>query len=331
MIYNTQFIQNPVTFCSPPPAGLGRTLVVEDRQLFYRMINSGALRQKGGYFSVQKKGGGRISFCQILDNHKVIQNGADVLLAANSGACAARVGIDTPPASDFANWFPAFYLPWEAGQAIRVTLKDPADTVRFFFTSTVDGCSVIVEGSPEAPTVYHLNDSGGGGNPPDIGAPQAQQNAYWRPKQQTMVAKFTAIRSPKSIKSPGTIAPPVQAKGIHARRYMDLTATHRAGLDTMPLYVARLADAQQMRPDATAWNFYGTEYKPYGTVFGWKQAKTWRFFYQKRAIMMYLYRASFPGGDIRGETVQVVTQLSWHLNEFWPNGSGIAHAKGLVP
>jgi hypothetical protein len=337
LIYNDQFTHDPVNFCRPTAnGGLGKTLVVEDRGLFMKLMNKQGLRQKPGrnYFSVQKQGGHRVSFCQIIDNHKVVQNGQDVLLAENSGDCAARIIVDLPTAFDFRRWFQCFYLPWESQQTIRISLREPTGKVNFFFTSTVDGCSVIVEGSPAEPTVYHLNDSGGGGNPPDIGAAQGAQDAYWAPKQATMEGRFQAARSPKSIRTPDPNLPAaVGARGIHARGYMDLTAGQAGALDTVPLYLARLADAQRLYPGATSWKFIGTSYKPYGTVFGWRQNGTWTFYYQRRAIMIYRYNGQFPTDNVPtiGTNILIVKQLSWHLDEFWPNGTGIAVAKGLVP
>lgn len=66
---------------------------------------------------------------------------------------------------------PCYFLPYNADEAYRITLKDkraPTDIpagkaqVNYFFTEQLDGCSIVVEGDPKAPTVYHLNAKGHG-------------------------------------------------------------------------------------------------------------------------------------------------------------------------
>lgn len=47
----------------------------------------------------------------------------------------------------------AFYLPWDNGRAWTVQLDARAD---FFFTPTLDGCSVVAESGPD-PRVSHIN------------------------------------------------------------------------------------------------------------------------------------------------------------------------------
>ena len=65
------------------------------------------------------------------------------------------------------------------------------------------------------------------------------------------------------------------------------------------------------------------------TVFGWKQNTTWRFFYQQRAVVFYMYRVTDRQGAVH--TVPVPRQCAFNLDEFWPNGSGVAVGKALVP
>lgn len=66
------------------------------------------------------------------------------------------------------DWFPVYWLPWEQNQAYRITLKpskklsiiDREERVvspNIFFTASLSGCLVHVDGDPSAPTVYHLN------------------------------------------------------------------------------------------------------------------------------------------------------------------------------
>ncbi|MHC4681656.1 MAG: hypothetical protein ACYTEK_23540, partial [Planctomycetota bacterium] len=53
-----------------------------------------------------------------------------------------------------AEGFQAYFLPWDGrGGAVHMTL--PAGGHRHFFTAALSGCSVMVAGAPNNPTVYH--------------------------------------------------------------------------------------------------------------------------------------------------------------------------------
>jgi hypothetical protein len=56
-----------------------------------------------------------------------------------------------------------YFLPWAKGTIYRIRLK-PANTEgekdNLFFTPNLDGCMVSVEGTQDAPVVYHSNASG---------------------------------------------------------------------------------------------------------------------------------------------------------------------------
>jgi len=56
-----------------------------------------------------------------------------------------------------------YFLPWSRGSIYRIRPK-VGNTVgpdeNLFFTPNLDGCLVTVEGSPEAPTIYHSNSAG---------------------------------------------------------------------------------------------------------------------------------------------------------------------------
>lgn len=195
----------------------------------------------------------------------------------------------------------------------------------------VDGCSVIVEGSRGNPTVYHLNNMGGGA--PPLGGTLVDNQNYWNPKKNTMEGRFQTARSPKSVReaaagTPGA-APVVAAKGVHALDYLDMTEAQRGTYETPVIIQGAFQEAKNKALDALSWIYTGSDYKPFGTVFGWKHGGNWTFYYQRRATMWYKYRATFAS---KPPTLFIISrQMSWHLDEFWPNGSGVAVAKALVP
>ena len=330
MSLSDEFLQDPVIFCRQRTAGgRGQILIVAERD----QVTPNA---KNGYSSVAKVD--RVSYCRIAQNVKIGQQMQEVTIGAGTGAVVAEVKKNPPNPGDYGKrageWFPCYYLPWQAQQTYRITLKHSGgflEEPRIFVTSTVDGCSVIVEGSATNPTVYHLNDAGGGGNPPPQPNLLTQQN-YWNPKQATMEGRFQNARSPKAVRNhalhPGLPALP-GAKGVHAMNYLDVTEAHLAGLTTQLDKYAYAQRARTMINDAKSVRFDQALYKPYGTVFGWKQNTTWRFFYQQRAVVFYMYRVTDRQGAV--STVAVPRQCGFLLDEFWPNGSGVAVGKALVP
>ena len=330
MSLSDDFLQNPETYCAQRTAGgKGRILIVAEREMV-------TLNAKVGYSSVAKTD--RVSYCRIAQNVNIGQQMQQVTINTGSDAAVAEVKRNPPNPGDYGkrvgDWFPCYYLPWQAQQTYRITLRHSGgflDEPRIFLTSTVDGCSVIVEGSPETPTVYHLNDAGGGGNPPPQTTLLAQQN-YWNPKATTMENRFQAARSPKEVRNQAAnpMLPALPgAKGVHAMHYMDVTEAQLPALDTSLDRFGYGQRARTMINDAVKVSFQQALYKPYGTVFGWKQNTTWRFFYQQRAVVFYMYRVTDRQGAVH--TVAVPRQCAFNLDEFWPNGSGVAVGKALVP
>src|SRR4029077_11827037 len=70
--------------------------------------------------------------------------------------CRKAVKVDI---SNFGGTIPLFHLPYNNDENYRITLVDRQGigNVNFFLTELVNGCSVYVEGTPQAPTVYHIN------------------------------------------------------------------------------------------------------------------------------------------------------------------------------
>jgi hypothetical protein len=331
MSLSDDFLQDPFTYCRQKSAGgKGRILIVNPLQTVH-------LTAKGayGYSSVNKAE--RVSYCRIAQN-VIIGQMTNVKIATGAEAVVAEVQNNPPNPGDFGKkvgeWFPCFFLPWTANQTFRITLKHPGgfvDEPRIFVTSTLDGCSVIVEGSLDTPTVYHLNDAGGGGNPP-ASTNLATQQGYWTPKGTTMETTFQGAKSPKTVKAQAAnpLLPALPgAKAVHALDYMDVTEAQYPARDTDLDHFGYKQMARDKVPGATAVKYIDSSYKPYGTVFGWKQNATWRFFYQQRAVIFYRYSVTDRGGT--SKFILVARQLGFNCDEFWPNGSGIAVGKVVVP
>jgi len=55
-----------------------------------------------------------------------------------------------------AGGFPAYFLPWDAyGGVVHMTIPGGGVGPRHFFTAALSGCSIMVSGPPNNPTVYH--------------------------------------------------------------------------------------------------------------------------------------------------------------------------------
>jgi hypothetical protein len=100
----------------------------------------------------QVKGESRVLFAK-LEPHPTEINRYDFLFSS------------TQLTSD---WFPVYWLPWEANQTYRITLKPSAKHPTLgldgktaepsvFVTAALTGCLVQADGDPWHPTVYHSN------------------------------------------------------------------------------------------------------------------------------------------------------------------------------
>jgi hypothetical protein len=96
----------------------------------------------------------RVSYMNIEQDTGILATQSNVT-TPNSGAPVKISIYDTNPGGRI----PCFYLPYAQDHNYRVTLvnKQNIANVNFFLTDIVNGCSVYVEGTPSAPTVYHLN------------------------------------------------------------------------------------------------------------------------------------------------------------------------------
>jgi len=103
--------------------------------------------------------------------------------------------------------FYSYYLPWMKDTIVRMTLRPSKNVVNvtdkedpdYFFTAAVNGCSVIVEGDPLFPTVYHANamEEGQNDNSPTFHFNNNnihQGQTILNRKEQTMIDKFKKHR-----------------------------------------------------------------------------------------------------------------------------------------
>ena len=90
-------------------------------------------------------------------------------------------------------YVPTYFLPWADDFAIRLTIppmgqrtgkgrSDPGN----FFTAAISGCSVIFQGTPDNPTIYHCGGNSGYAGDLDDGA------AFWEAVVDELIADDAA-------------------------------------------------------------------------------------------------------------------------------------------
>lgn len=215
--------------------------------------------------------------------------------------------------SDFGGSLPLYHLPYNNDENFRITLVDRqgVGNVDFFVTELVDGCSVYVEGTPQAPTVYHLNAISTKAMP-SIWAPwtlttAGLATATWALKHRTMDARFnTDKQKPKTVRN--AVAGLRAATKVENVDYMipaDAMASTEARLgEFQGRFLSPLAIAGQ---SVDSMRFISSQ----GSVFGARTGGSWKFYIQKRVLVQYFHAGS-----------PAALGLQWVIlavQQFWPS------------
>jgi hypothetical protein len=188
-----------------------------------------------------------------------------------------------------------FHLPYNNDENHRITLDDQQaiGNVNFFLTELVDGCSIYVEGTPQQPTVYHLNAVGTVLNNPVAHLnDQQKERLKWTLRWARMDTRF----------STDAAKPPNVAGGdpalLAARKLEDRDYMIRKPLD-ITLFENSLAQLQQRGLAPTQLNGQSVDrmrlVATQGTVFGTRSpAGIWRFYVQRRAQVEYFHVTVAP-------------------------------------
>lgn len=208
---------------------------------------------------------------------------------------------------------PCFWLPWEMGQIIKCTLNDKGhrggdEEVDVFFTAPVDGCSVLIEGPPHTPSVYHAN----AGDYAVGNGPYEQR----RNRTDEIEHRWRGVPLPKRAR-PQHLNNGMQYQAVFTGR-----ALH--GHDYMADYLAPTDEPEKVRKSATNIKEESVIQNKYtGTVFGLRDPDTgnWDFYYQK---LLYIYYSTPEGRGIK----------RWFHSKaihFWPgHGSLVLHKRSGV-
>lgn len=186
---------------------------------------------------------------------------------------------------------PCFYLPYVLNSTTRMKLSEPTTyngpPVRFFATAAIDGCSVYIEGPAATPKVTHAN----------------AQNVRPTTATDTWKKKRSKIRT--KIQTMDT-------------RYEHLQKQNATVVERTDYIIDK--PSRQTRAQADFARRIGipatqvTSYQPFGTVVGFKDGNSWKFYMQKCAQFDY---TRTPGGANKAQYVVL------SACEIWPNGGGV--------
>ncbi len=251
------------------------------------------------------------------------------------------------------NWIPAFWLPWDQGMIYKCTLKDSrsgfsrlGDEVSIFFTAALDGCSVIVEGVPDKPSVYHANAAEPGGiNGPGFHNPNNLPDPGYGIRRARMDFMRDDLFGNTHAPSRGL---GLGARAVEGRHYMaNFTKTANVGKlqnalnpvlvnEGMPLQQGQISKTTKVYDSKTrsaqnqtiTQNLSEVKYKHEGTVFGVKGNAGWQFYYQRRVtatVWQPRPGAQDPSKWDSWEARDVAYPTK--VAQFWPGGGGVATSR----
>jgi hypothetical protein len=214
-----------------------------------------------------------------------------------------------------------FFLPYQNDQNFRTTLVDKQGLAAdLFMTDLVDGCSVYVEGTPTAPTVYHINAVGT--TAPPQAMPANQTAANWAAKYARMDDRFRhdalklahgahGVRLPKRVRQmdPNLLLP----GKLENHNYMIMPPQAPVFEGTLAaLQGAGRAPQNISGQSVDRMELLATQ----GTVFGVRSpAGLWSFHVQRRAIVGYYHVPAPPNPGVLLGRQWIVRDVL----QFWPN------------
>ena len=202
---------------------------------------------------------------------------------------------------------PVYFLPWdESGAIVKLTIPRKGELATdpdIFFTAAINGCSVFVQGSANAPTVYHAGGNTGRQDHNDAAR-------FWR------MALRNHIRTSETAQGRGQVA-----AEINKTHYVKTPGT--VGNSTTP--VAQQYEDELKRLLKKNKSVKITMVNPWGCVFGVRTGNDWAFYLQENGTVVCNY--------VTDSTVRTISYAKpMRLTKIFPGGSSsIASMTHLVP
>ncbi len=245
--------------------------------------------------------GTRISYCAFSQFTDPMNTGG-VTTATNK----EQTRIDVF-AADPGGGIPLFYLPYALNHNRRMTLTDKQHIggVSLFLTDLVDGCSLYVEGSPDKPSVYHINANREKPNGmADLSQTMSTRNRLksWKHKWAHMDQRFHVEGADVSSIA-GKIAKPTRPAAaplpnlqppskVESRDYMLITKNQDEA------FAGMLGQMQVTTRCPSVLNGQSVDSleiaHSQGTVFGVATGGMWKFYVQKRVLALFFHHNLVP-------------------------------------
>ena len=235
----------------------------------------------------------RVAYCEVsVDTGQVAAQGT-----VQSDRCRETVKLRIFGDNGTGNRLPCFYLPYQDDSNHRITLYYRSGSVNpdFFISDIVNGCTVYVEGTATKPTVYHLNakttlpKKKSTDLTPVTLMPKYAENRKlfakgWDLKWETMDAR---VRSDAPAPSSVAAQPSRTTFKVEGPDYQVWPG---------PPTHAFVASLTQLQTQGRIPQLVGTDSvdaieldTSEGSVFGVRQGANWRFFVQKKALVVLVH------------------------------------------
>jgi hypothetical protein len=218
---------------------------------------------------------------------------------------------------------PMFWLPYHQNTVRKITLVDKRNSTtirreggeaRIFLTSALNGCSVIVEGTLEHPTVYHINAGSYRTTVGPINDIKTHDDRITRIEEIERQWRFMKSSSNQFDINKSVGQTPATAGAIHGCHYIPNYFKNRTNEDNVALQYYQLAGQQEFGINLN--NITADELEHTAVVMGWKSRDTghWEFWFQTRArVKVNNSYYLLPGGRMK----------------FWPNVNEYAIQRGV--
>lgn len=228
-----------------------------------------------------------------------------------------------------------YFLPWSEGCGYRMTLRPHAGfDSALFVTAELNGCTVIVDGPPEAPTVYHFNAKQVGGTLGGLtsGEENSRLKACISAKVEDMASRFKICRASDPV--PDTTARVGSARGVNLTHYMGPTidvATYRT-------YLGKLRSKRdsgfnpnaakimsQLRPNEVHLDPSSLSFAATASVMGIRKNNAWKFYCHYKWSAVYHKQKPDTAGTAANHWTLQTPIIASGVFEFYPaTGHGFA-------
>lgn len=175
------------------------------------------------------------------------------------------------------NGFNAYFLPWTGRGGVLYMTLPPGGAPRHFFTAGLSGCSIMVIGPPNAPTVYHCGVDTWGPVTPYTQALYAQPGDPPAPDPRFTYKLWVDLVA-HAANDPTAAFEPLST--IDKRDYINDFNPNNPNTTRRARELELLLQHRKHDNTATA--------NPFGSVFGLKDnAGNWSFYLQANVSMMY--------------------------------------------